>query len=110
MLVQLFSARVPFPVVIFSIVHFWNWNMKDQQVVGVESRINAMQLDEALHQQHSQNQQDQREGKLADDKNLSQAPFAGARRKAAAVAFQRIMRPILGGAQQRHKTKKQARQ
>ena len=110
MLVQLFSACVPFSVAIFSIVHFWNGNMEDQQVVCVESRINALQLDKVLYQQRAQNEQNQRERELADDKNLSKPPFAWARREASAVAFQRIVRPIFGGAQQRHKTKKQTRQ
>jgi hypothetical protein len=86
MLVQLFSARVPFPIGIFSIVHFWNWNMKDQQVVCVESRVNP-QLDETLYQEDTQDQQDQRESKFADDKDLSEASLAATGRKAAAFSF-----------------------
>ena len=94
MLVQLFSAPVPFPIDVFSIVHFWNWNMKDQQVVGVESRINPLQLDETLYQQDTQDQQDQRETKLTDHKDLSEASLAATGGGGAAFAFQSIVRPI----------------
>src|SRR5579864_3739310 len=110
MLVQLFPASVLYPIGIFPIVRFRNWNMKNEQVIGVESRIDALQPDEALNQQHTQYEQNKGEDEFTDHEYLSQSALVSTRRKAAPFGLQGVVRLILRGPQQRNKAEEQTRQ
>jgi hypothetical protein len=82
--------------------------VKRQQALGLESRVDPLQLDETVDHQAGPDEQDQRQGDLGNDQQPEQAMASRTAPGAAPAFFQSPAHVDLGGAQRGHDPEEQS--
>ena len=87
----------------------WQWNARDQNVLGVQPEIDRLQRDEAAHEQAGPHQQHQRQGHFDDDEHAAEPAAAEAAADPFAGILERFHHVAPGCLQCRHQPEEQRR-